>query len=693
MKNLQLPEQWQQYLIHADVTYAHEITQKLHPLVNSPLGGRNAGSEAEHKAAAMLFQEMRMIGLQQVTKDPFPVVKWQFNGASLECMNESGAVIRSICPYAYPSGKTPGEGLGGEVVFAGRGTRRELDALDVKGKIVLIDIDMRTDWWITYPAMEAAYRGAAALISSCSGGFSMGHAEALNCQDFVGPVTIPCVSISRLDADWIKEQLQKRRLEARLCVDNEVDPLGTSYNLTGTIPGKNSEEQILIGDHYDCHFWGFQDNNAAVGLTLAIAKGILDAGITPQRNLVFILHGAEESGALDTKYDWSVGAWNQINRVRPEWSGCTLAYLNFELPAYDFGNTHYTAAAPELFALLESFRKRLPEELTSFRGDPYQTGYSQFSWSDDWSYTAAGVPGMVNGFLLNKAGEVNEFFIDTYHSQYDHPDTYDEEMLAHHLKLYGLLTLHLDEMPLLLLDFSAQAERLTKSLSSWTRQMFPEEAAIFQQTAEEFEKKGKKLTRALEAINGRWLENQEQSHGGLHQSINAHILGLFRRCQDLFLRLNWEDVPIVGHEHFQANAAALERAIACLQKEAVQEALEALMTIEDEGICSHFSREVADHFTRQVMGADRKENLYWGSGRIMGSVDLYEIIQSLQEKSELHQGSVESEVRVLSKILDDQRQRLKHCLREEIHSMVEVQSQLDHRLFTRQLERLMENKS
>ncbi|MEN1761955.1 M28 family peptidase [Anoxynatronum sibiricum] len=672
--NIHLPRHWQHYLSKASVTYAHSVAMKLHPLVNSPLGGRNAGSQAEHEAAEMLFQEMKAIGLKEVKKEAFPVVKWEFRNASLYA---EGQTIR---PYAYPSGGTEPEGVTAPLVPVGRGTRQDYEGLDVTGKIVLIDIDMRNDWWITYPALEAAHRGAVALVCSCSGGFSMGDEQALNCQDFVGPVTIPCVSISRKDACWLKKRHAAGGINITLQVDNHIDPSGVSYNLTGVIPGKNRHEQVLVGDHYDCHFWGFQDNNAAVGLTLAIAKGIVDAGIVPDRDLVFILHGAEESGALDTRYDWSVGAWNQVNRVRREWTGKTLAYLNFELPACHFPNSHYTAAAPELFTMLESFRHILPDELKTFRGDPYETGYRQFSWSDDWSYTAAGIPGMVNAFLTNKQGEVNDFFITTYHSQFDNPDTYDEAMFRHHLQLYGLLALYLTDAPLIMLDFSHQAVRLKESLRIETGEWFQGEVLSIRKAIEEMERKSKNLILKLDKINRRLSIHESDTHKERSdcreqcRRINQFLLEWFRRFQDLFLRLDWSDVPIFGHEHFQQNILMLEAALEHLKLQEPDKALEFLIQIEDEWISAHFSREVVTHFTHQVMGEDRQHNQYWGTGRVMGAIDLYRPLVAIQEKIQvLDKGGENVDFNGEMELLLHQRQQqgeaLRQCLQREVKGL------------------------
>ncbi len=44
-----------------------------------------------------------------------------------------------------------------------------------------------------------------------------------------------------------------------------------------------------------------------------------------------------------------------INHVHPEWVGKTLAFINFELPAYEFDTYTTTYSAPEMFSMLRYF--------------------------------------------------------------------------------------------------------------------------------------------------------------------------------------------------------------------------------------------------------------------------------------------------------------------------------------------------
>lgn len=98
MINGKIKYNWEQYLGCCHVEYAYDLAMRLHPLVNADLGGRNAGSDAEHQAAEMLYKEMLDIGLEDVRKEWFPVVRWQFNDCTLTVMSENKQSKFSINP-------------------------------------------------------------------------------------------------------------------------------------------------------------------------------------------------------------------------------------------------------------------------------------------------------------------------------------------------------------------------------------------------------------------------------------------------------------------------------------------------------------------------------------------------------------------------------------------------------------------
>ena len=152
----------QAYLDTVDVDYAYELALKLEDIrSNETLGYRTAGSDAELATGDMLKAEMERIGLQNVTKDAFTLDTWTFTKAQLSFEDSAGeAHVAELGGYQTDFVTDGVETF--TVIDGGRGTVADLSGLDVTGKLVLVNINQREDWWINYPAYEAYLAGAAA---------------------------------------------------------------------------------------------------------------------------------------------------------------------------------------------------------------------------------------------------------------------------------------------------------------------------------------------------------------------------------------------------------------------------------------------------------------------------------------------------------------------------------------------------
>ena len=64
-------------------------------------------------------------------------------------------------------------------------------------------------------------------------------------------------------------------------------------------------------------------------MMLGIARALIDRADTNlAHTLVFCAMAAEEWGVVDSKYDWSTGAYESgIYRVHPDWQGKVIARL------------------------------------------------------------------------------------------------------------------------------------------------------------------------------------------------------------------------------------------------------------------------------------------------------------------------------------------------------------------------------
>lgn len=673
---------YEDYLTANDVEYAHQIALELSTnpkFFNSPLGGRNAGSDAEHAAAAYLAAEMKKIGLKEVSLDEFPVDTWQFNGAELTILEAEGEK-RVLLPYSYASGGTSPEGITAELLYVGDGTMYDYEEIDVRGKVVLIDLDQRENWWVTYPTLEAQFRGAVAIINSNVGGFAELNGDTMNCQDMCGPVGIPSVNLSVNDADYLKGLLELGTVTLNLKVDNSVTEGGVSYNVVGKIPGRNPEESIIVGDHYDVHFWGFQDNNCAVGLTLAIAKGLIDAGYQPERTLVFVLHGSEEWGAIDTPYDWSIGAWNQVNTVHPDWVGQALAYINFELPAYEFAESVRTDTTPELYTLLQEFvADGAPEPEGCYPEGIISDGYAQFTYSDDFSYTAAGIPSMVNGFLLTPDGEdVFDFYYTTYHSQFDIPETYNQAVLQFNLDFYGSLAMAIDQTPALKMDFRNQYTRIGEAVDQTLCREAGADWDSFEEALTALGEAADGAYAVVDDLNCRYSDlvgqgaepSEYEPFRQRGRELNGVLLKTFKKMQDSFLLLSLE-TPIVGPEYYQENITLLRESIDELEQGNVDYVVDELLwqvNGVEEWYNYYFSPETIEHMKSQTAG----DNLFWGTGKLLSGVELYDVTQSLMAAYGVGGLSFGKEIAVMEAEIRNQQELLKNHLSKMTKDLREI---------------------
>lgn len=88
--------------------------------------------------------------------------------------------------------------------------KKDYEGREVQGKLVLVDINQRDEWWINYPVYQAHLKGAKALIAVQDGGYGEIDNEALNAQDIAGPSDAAAFSISRKDAEVLKELLKEK---------------------------------------------------------------------------------------------------------------------------------------------------------------------------------------------------------------------------------------------------------------------------------------------------------------------------------------------------------------------------------------------------------------------------------------------------------------------------------------------------
>ena len=191
-------------------------------------------------------------------------------------------------------------------------------------------------------------------------------------------------------------------------------------------------------------------------MMLGIARALVKGGYKPAHTLVFCAMAAEEWGIIDSKYDWSTGAYNQVFRVHPNWQGKVIADLNFELPAH----AHNTQDAIRCTYEYADFIRQFTDSLTVPK-EAYPDG-SRFSLPSrhglmisPWQSQVSHPQSMISapGFMQNY-----------YHSQYDNQDVYQEAVYQFHHECYLKLIMAIDRLVLPPMNFSNTMNAVAESI-------------------------------------------------------------------------------------------------------------------------------------------------------------------------------------------------------------------------------------
>lgn len=677
-----------------DTDWSYQLAKRMEKEKTNPvLGYRTAGSAAETATGDMLYKEMKEIGLIDVTRDTFTLDGWEFEKAVLKFTDDDG--LEHVFQMGGYQTNFETDGFQDyELVYLGKGTAADYEGVNVKGKLVMVEINQRDEWWISFPVYQAYLRGAAALIAVQANGYGEIAETALNAQDIAGPDFAPAFSLSQADAKILKCAIQtnaftrqnnqmtsesshgnldhsetspeadssilrKQTLKVSLDAHSRIIPDTKASNIVGKIQGTETDAMIVLSAHYDSYFDGFQDDNAAIAMMLGIARALVKGGYKPAHTLVFCAMAAEEWGIIDSKYDWSTGAYNQVFRVHPDWQGKVIANLNFELPAH----AHSTQDAIRCTYEYTDFIRQFTDSLTVPK-QAYPDGITVLSpietWSDDFSMAIAGIPSTVNDF------SAGPFMQNYYHSQYDNQDVYQKAVYQFHHECYLKLVMAIDALVLPPLNFSNTMKAVTDSIHENALSFADSEQETLLQNLRTATESARNIYKKICQINEEYAALSDSAFRRNFRSkwepVGLKLLKIFRKAQDYLVRLNWQDEVIFPQEAASRNIRQLEKACQVLSEGNITDALKALYRVDNNMYAFLFDEEVYYHFTEYILHQP-KDRLMWGAGRIMHHENLYGIVQKLKQRLEEENPELDGEIRRLEAALRRQRAYYKDDIR------------------------------
>lgn len=266
------------------------------------IGPRWGGSDADHRAADYIREQMEQNGLESPRLEQFQLDTWDYSAASLEI--EGSGELLEIKPFL----RCPAIELTARVVDLGYGTQRELDAAGqaVSGAIVVMTLAPEP---FTAPlphtarlTLAAAKGAAAAIVIESKTGGRMEYRSGNDWREpGIAPHPLPTVNIS-FEAGGRLKYLAAQDASATLNVKSRFFE-APANNVIAEIKGDRwPDEHVIVAGHHDTVFGtpGGNDNTSGTVAVMEAARVLAalkqETGVGPARTIRFATWSGEEQG-------------------------------------------------------------------------------------------------------------------------------------------------------------------------------------------------------------------------------------------------------------------------------------------------------------------------------------------------------------------------------------------------------------
>ncbi|MGX5727993.1 M28 family peptidase [Metapseudomonas otitidis] len=288
---------------HAGMPSNREIFGFIEDITD--FGPRRTGSAANVKTADYIAGKFKDFGLQNVSIETGDTFQW--DATKWDLAADGTGIPAFYMRHSFHPGKegnfsTGPDGLKAEFVYVGN--RKDLKGIDVKGKIVVADVELkemnmagiqeaaeliydpkkslghnkRLDPFTpnNYPfnmasAMEG---GAVGFVGVLSNYFDSNRFYNEDMAYFVDDdlyLSIPGMWITHADGEMLKQMIKdKPNTVGRMDLEGNVAKV-KYRTVVGYLPGKNAET-LMVQSHHDSGFMGAVEDASGVSQVLALAK-------------------------------------------------------------------------------------------------------------------------------------------------------------------------------------------------------------------------------------------------------------------------------------------------------------------------------------------------------------------------------------------------------------------------------------
>lgn len=677
-KNQALEDSIAKFCKSIDIAYQVDFVREYAKIGDSELyGGKHCGSDAEHKGSEFIAEQMKKIGLSNVELVPCSTSRYQFNDADITVKGED----RVIKPYGYVSPGTDSQGIEAPLVDIIKARKDDFGETDVKGKIVMMAAMGTLEGANLSGQIEAAIRkGVKAIIIYAVE--DVLNDETIRVQPPNIISTVPIVGVCAGDAAWLQKKISEGSCDIKLNVDAEFIPNGgTTYNVVGEIPGSISDERIIYTAHLDHYFRCLQDNISTCSTLLGIAKAMLDSGYKPNRTITFAFHGSHETGGMDTRYPYIYGSYKLTHEGHPEWSGKALININFEytalkmkrLQAVAYMGVNNVAASyypysPKLIGDgFESKEKHGPE-----------TEYYMLSWSDCISYHSAGIPTLCNDPISEQYYEGTGPYVGRDHSNMDNWDIFDEKILEDVGRYYGCLSIYVDSMPCIMLDYTEHTDRLRREVSKEALDAIGISYDEYFTAVDKLEAAAKAAGSIIEEKNNAYITALKE---GITEEDKKKIFEDGRRINKVMLeaykviangtdRINAYDFICLATVKYLQNIEMLNAVKESIKSGDTETAFETLLGIDLAASAYYFDEEVAEHMRKQICDPSFTDRRTWAAGRELNVFTYYDLVQMFVKESAAEEPDFSGTLKLIADSIEKESSLIPASMKTESESII-----------------------
>ena len=675
-----------QVLAALNPQYGWDYAKKL-ALISSAKDGRgfHMGGTAKGKEAMDLaYNTLKDLGYTP-EYNQFPLYGWNYLDASLKLKDYPNMLLDVVAQPGTVA--SPKDGLKGEIVSVGNGTKDELKGVDLTGKIALVAIDGDQFTWMSQAAQQLSLHNASAVVYYWTNYYNQDPSgQAQYVADWLGPeLNIPVLSITKKAGVALGDFLKKQTgVQATLISDVEINKDATGYNVMASLKGtKYPDEYVTISAHSDAYFSGFQDDSLSVGLMMSLAKAMKESNYKPDRTILFVVFDSEEFGAMNTHYDWLIGSWNFLKDKIAMWDGKMVGDINLELMAWKGTDKFHVRSSDTLYSFING-------TMNNFKTSGFAQGVdmsaSPSTWSDEWSYSYYGIPSI----RTKTDPSVTE---QIYHSDLDNEANASFAKYEDCVKAYSTILMRMEKMPAMPYDLGRTPKKYMGEIDQQMLKANGLDDSLLK-ASDAYQKKASSLmTKNLEMTK---LYLKALKDGKDLTAVDALLQAYNQKVRDaaktVIIGTQYMDLEVVANAtpFYQGLPGAFQSAIDSLKANKGKEMLKNF-TISGTWYVPYMEYEVwYDYYKEGIDFETLGTDLRWATGRELKNYNTYELIGNINAKIDSGNTDFTTEIAVLTAMKADSQKRLADSFAKDKAVWMNAETQLPLDLADQILNRLKE---